>query len=173
MFNKSLFIVCISILLISLYSFNNSKNNESCFEIYICDSVLVDGVTNFNKFILPQNLLISNDDIILYDWNHNEIDLHEIAWNKVNDKFKILREARINEVGLPFIVTINKKIVYDGIFWSKYSSLKPPDKPLIKTSSFKEKRFRINYDYMNISDSLTIKNKEIYDCLKAAGKIKE
>ena len=184
---KNLLIFLFLILLIITNSFNYclEKDNQ-CFEIYLLKNNSIDTTKDIDEIILDKQPLISNNDIISYNWKENIITISDSSADRILD---ISGKYVGSHYGIPTIITINKKFIYKACMWSPRSPLIPPTDVIIIDLHFKKiiyssynknpKRFINENNKLFIRnrlkspDSLSIKNKLIYDCLKASGKLIE
>jgi hypothetical protein len=131
---------------------------------------------NLDSVIVYDDPVISEKDIIEYDWNKHTILIDTSIINKLPE---------LNTRGNPFIVIANGKRCYIGMFWTGLSSFRPPKIPIIDITGLKKLKLPIP-DINNIRDDGTfkllisndignkiIKNKIIYNTLKKLGKLKE
>jgi hypothetical protein len=83
--------------------------------------------------------LIATKDILAYDWRTHEIVLTEDAWARVN---KQVTMAPGGCEGLPFVVSVDGKAIYEGRFWSIYSCVRPST-PIVDIACLGKRKFVI------------------------------
>jgi hypothetical protein len=67
---------------------------------------------------LAEHPIISEDDLLSYDWDTHTMHLRESIWRR-------MREPGVGE-GLPFVLVVDGVPLYAGAFWSGASSLATP-----------------------------------------------
>ena len=87
----------------------------------------------------PNEPLIVTRDILAYDWRSHEVVLTEDAWARINRQ---VTYAAVPGEGLPFVVSVNGKAIYEGRFWTMVSSFRP-SAPVVYIEGLREKKFLI------------------------------
>jgi hypothetical protein len=152
------------LIFFSFLFFLFSCNKKDKIEIYLLKDMKIEDlkdIKNFNEIKLIEHPVITQDDIIKYNWEKQIIRIKNI---NISD----------NVEGLPFILKANNDSIYIGAFWTVLSSFKPPEIPLIfvnRTTNKEYMELNLNYNLSNIEIMTKIKDKRIYDILKKTGKL--
>ena len=106
-----------------------AKANAEGLAIYLTKAnIPPDKMGMLSHFEIADKPVISQSDIVSYDWDTHEIQLTARAFSK-------LEAMEIPTTGISFLVCVNKNPVYWGAFWTLVSSrtfngvtimLKPP-----------------------------------------------
>jgi hypothetical protein len=169
----NIFFIILFVCLSTIISFSK---DDACFKLYVCDFETVKDTTKLNEFIKLNEPLITDDYIIKYNADTNKITLSDEGWDRLNQVINNFKSFTL-ETGIPFVITLNNNLHFDGVFWFIQSSFLPPKKPKIHISGFFDSKqktlyFPINV-YLSKSDSLIKQELLFIDCLKAQGKVVE
>lgn len=76
---------------------------------------------NLADIPLAEHPIISEDDLLSYDWETHTLHLKKSAWWRVHPP---------SSHGLPFVVVVDGAPIYVGAFWTQFSSI-PSEVPVI------------------------------------------
>jgi len=107
----------------------------------------------------PNEPLIATRDILAYDWRSHEIFLTEDAWARINSQ---VTYAAVRGEGLPFVVSVDGKAIYQGRFWNADRSSFRPSTPIVDIDDLGKRKFVI-FPYGH--DDL-VSSPEIFQVLK-------
>ena len=144
-----------------IYLVNDGKFTEVGTDPYYLKGVDVD----LHTAQLSGEPIISDKDIIEYDWNSHTVTVSDDA---------VARIPRPDSFGIPFIVIADGNRCYVGGFWTMVSSVSCPC-PVIEVNDAKDGTFRIRTGYpgdVNLPKENDPRfDKRIKKSLKALGKL--
>ena len=154
---KKLILICMSVLFFFSFSLKADEKTPS-FAIYL----VKEPNEKIENAILESIPLITDKDIISYEWKDHIITLTEEGAKKIPDKW-----------GDEFIIVANGQRCYQGMFWSSLLS-SIYSKPIInvfrKTNVIKIKRAYPSEKYARGTDPRS--DERIKNALEALGKLK-
>ena len=143
-----------------------SSNNG--YEIYCVENAEAKLLNRrFDEIQLPDTPMISMNDIASYEWEKHMISLTSDARKRING---VIGVNILSYSGRTFVVSLNRKPIYGGYFWSTFDSRAYVAMGSINTQSLKGGIFEI--PCVPIYDD-SINYFEIYDFLKSHNKIYE
>ena len=119
---------------------------------------------------LPDQPLISFNDIIYYEWKNHEIILSKDGWKKCKEEITMKRTLSCGSNGLPFVVAIDRKPIYLGFIGNALSCTRPPDAPGILYQYIEQEKFII---WSSGELRHLIDNQELHDYLARHNRLKE
>lgn len=158
------------IVLSSLVGGCSSQTSQEGFAIYLLkDNIPVSQMDAQSHYNLADTPLISIDDIVSYDGNLHRIELTPEAFERIN-------QLDVPVAGLPFIVCVDKQMIYWGAFWTPISSISFSGVTILldKIAGMQN----IIYLSLGYPDPFYFKgseprsNQQIMDALQKAGKLK-
>ena len=116
-------------LLIVFCALSSGAPNRPTFEIYLVENDNED----LNKIELHKTPLITDSDIIRYDWGKHEMILSNDGIKKIPNK----KDTGVH--GKSFVIVANGVRCYKGAFWTSLSSVSHPN-PIINIGPYFDKR---------------------------------
>ena len=152
------------LIMICLLNYGCRKNTEG-LAIYLLENKTnaANNKGKLEKINLPKEPLINQTNIKEYVWNKHIIILKKGALQKLKE----LKKEKYSFLGVPFVLTINRKPIYLGYFWSLTIS-EICKFPFIPLEGIENNHISILFeaDYHNFNDPR--ENLQIYRCLKKA-----
>ncbi len=136
------------------------KDSAPCFQLFLTDSP--DSPDGFDS-LSRATPLITNDDI---DSCLFRPDVHSFTIYLKTESVRRIYENkkfRISVWGLPFVVAIDGKNLFEGRFWTILSSYMPPEIILAGIDNENELSFGSNFSHD--PDSTTIFHPDLVKCL--------
>jgi hypothetical protein len=167
--------MCKLLLTISLFvlaSFHKTKINYS-IELYILPnskSIVKNGLaTEFeiNNIDLPTLPFIRDDDIEYYDTSHDKIFISQDAAKRISEL-----KPKLN-VGIPFVLTVDRQPILTGYFWNTVSSFGCASYVLFNSNDTSQNLLRGLPEYSYV-DSIIEKRRNYFflQALERTGRIK-
>jgi hypothetical protein len=94
--------------------------------------------TKPSEIPLAEEPIVSEDDVLSYDWATHTLKLRDSIWFKI-------REPGMH--GLPFVMVVDNESVYVGAFWSPLSSISTHVPVILWDTERKAKEMTINWAY--------------------------
>lgn len=163
-------LVFFTLFAISACSFSRkAETASSSFAIYLVeDDKTIDALSkNINDLKLEEEPIITDQNIILYEWT-----LHRFTLNKDEKLQKVLDDKVYMKVptdGKPFVLMCDGERIYVGAFWTSLSSLSAPNCPII-ISDYSDNDF-LQIDYI-LKDGDTRNDERVHKVLERIEKLK-
>jgi hypothetical protein len=109
--------------------------------------------------------LIVTKDILVYNWRTHEMVLSEDAWTRINHQVKM---AALGAKGIPFVVSVDGKPIYEGRFWTIKNSERP-SMPVVLIEGFCKRKFIIDPG----NNEAVVSSAEIFEVLKRHNALKK
>ena len=168
----ALFVILVALLLISLVGGGCNPPQGEGFAIYLTAQELSVGDMRqvaLSEVQLADKPLISVNDIVSYSKETHEIEL-------TPDAYALVKQLRLPMTGTVFIVCVDRKPIYWGLFWSIASSQGPPHDVVYcyipGALGAPIGSIRLDYPPMYDSSKDPRSNSEIMRSLDRAGKLK-
>jgi hypothetical protein len=170
---KLCFLLIGSLLLVTLFLGCSSPTDGEGFAIYLTrDNIPPSQMEALSHVDLADQPLVSIDDVVWYLPGAHEIELTDIAYQK-------LEEMHFPTNGTTFLVCVDRQPVYWGAFWPYYSSQSFDGviigaAPFLHTTEGLQNAIQITLGYPNSSFFTGIdprSNPIIYEALQKAGKL--
>lgn len=143
------------------------------FSIFIVqsDSPASELQADLDTLTLEPRPIISTDDIEEYIWAGHEIRLTPSA----NFRLVQFQRQALSKPGLPFVICVGSERIYQGMFWSSYSSV-PYDGHVIDLYPAEHQqpiRIQIGYPTEEWFTGVDMRaDPRVYSALKSAGKLR-
>ena len=115
---------------------------------------------------LPEIATIKNDDILAYSQTEHQFKLTADAWQKIADLTDFV----------PFGVTVDRQVIYYGIFKQSYSSSSCDNSIIMGLGLSTENKISLNLGYPGLIQGVTIddqrNNAKLLATLKSQGKLR-
>jgi hypothetical protein len=120
---------------------------------------------------LQDEPLLSQDDLLSYTQSTHEMELTEVAYQKLQKMF----DSSVGVRGLPFVVTTEHQPIYTGAFWTPISSLSYDGVVILRSFDPNNRLLWFNLGYPTqeaFSDIDPRDDERIMEALNEAGKLR-